>query len=141
MDHPPLILIADDEAEFREILSAKLMDKGYWVAEAKDGNEAVAKARALHPACILMDINMPNENGTEAVLDIKQDPELKNVPIAFFTNMKDPWPGLKRDHPKTAQALGASEFIEKSRDIDDVCAVIKRLIQARAPSGGPARKA
>lgn len=135
MDHPPLILIADDEAEFREIISAKLTDKGYWVAEAKDGKEAVAKARALHPACILMDINMPNENGTEAVLDITQDPDLKNIPIAFFTSSKDPWPGLKRDHPEAAHILGASEFIEKSRDIDDVYAVIERLIKARAPSG------
>lgn len=128
MHNPPLILIADDEPDSREILAAKLKQEGYWVAEAKDGQEAVEKALALKPDLIVMDINMPNENGTEAVLDIRENSETKNTKIVFLSNLKNPWPGLKDSHPVAAKELGASDFIDKGGDLNQAVATIKKLL-------------
>ena len=129
MHKPPLILIADDEPEFLGILAAKLTGAGFWVAEAKDGSEAVAKAVTLQPDLIVLDVNMPTENGTEAVLDIQNNPATKNARIVFLSSMKAPWPGLKRERKEGAHELGALDFIDKTSDLDDAIAKIRRILE------------
>lgn len=125
----PLILIADDDAGFQEIISAKLKRKGFLVAEAHDGAEAVEKAENLHPDLILMDINMPSETGTEAVLDLMKNPETKDIKIAFLTSLDKPWPGLKGEEEKVAKELGAQEFISKTEDLDEIGEKIKSMLK------------
>lgn len=131
MQRPPLVLIVDDEPEFREIMSAKLKDRGYWVAEASDGIEAIRKAQALKPSLIIMDINMPNEGGTEAVLDLKNDPATKDAKIVFLSSMKKPWPGLKggSERPEIAHFLGVTDFIDKTEDIEVNIQKIEALLK------------
>ena len=129
MKNPPLILIADDNADFREILSAKLLASGYQSAEAKDGGEAITKAKSLIPDLIIMDIQMPNVNGTEAVVEIKSIPETKDVKIIFFSSMIYPWPGVKDPNPETAKALGAVTFLKKSEDLNVIVKKVKELLK------------
>lgn len=128
MHTPPVILIADDSPDFRAILGEKLKASGFLVTEAKDGAEAVARAKNLHPDLVIMDIQMPNENGTEAVLDIKQNPETKDVKIVFFTSMENPWPGIKARSPAVAKEIGATDFIRKSDDLDVMVKKIKGFL-------------
>src|SRR5580692_8185254 len=68
MSEPLPVLIVDDQAPFRSAMKAVLrrMDEFELVGEASNGAEAVAMAEALHPALVLMDINMPEMNGIEA---------------------------------------------------------------------------
>ena len=124
----PRILIADDDADFKEILSAKLLAAGYEIAEAKDGAEAVTKARNLHPSLVIMDIQMPGVNGTEAVLELKSDPETKDIKMVFFSNLVYPWPAATKDNPEFAKELGAVTFLKKSDDLDEVVAKVKELV-------------
>ncbi len=130
MHNPPLVLIADDNSDFREILSTKLKQSGFWVAEAKDGAEAVLKAQSLQPDLIVMDIQMPNENGTEAVLDLKRNPVTKDTKIVFFTSLENPWPGIKAKNEKFAEELGAAQFINKADDLDQMAKKIQEIIGA-----------
>lgn len=130
MHTPPLILIADDSPDFRTILAEKLKASGFLVAEATDGAEAVSRALNLKPDLVIMDIQMPNENGTEAVLDIKRNPETKDAKIVFFTNLQDPWPGIKAQSPKVAKELGAADFIRKSDDLDVMVKKIRGFLGA-----------
>jgi len=127
----PLILVADDDAGFQEIIASKLKRSGYLIAEAHDGKEAVEKAANLHPELILMDINMPGENGTEAVLDLLKDPETKDIKIAFLTSQADPWPALKGETEKAARELGASAFINKGEDLDLIADKVKEILKSR----------
>lgn len=129
MHSPPIILIADDDVGFQEIIATKLKRLGFLVAETYDGREAVDKATLLHPDLILMDIRMPNESGTEAVLDLMQNPETKNIKIIFLTNLKDPWPDVKADVQKVAKELGATDFINKTDDLDQIGEKIKALLK------------
>ncbi len=128
----PLVLLADDNADFKEIISAKLVAAGFEIAEASDGAEAIARAKALKPDLIVMDIDMPHVNGTEAVLEIKNSPETKDVQIVFFSSMDHPWPGIVEEKDAFAKTLGAVTFLKKSDDLDKVVATIKALVAAKA---------
>lgn len=126
----PVVLIADDDPDFKEVLSAKFLKEGYTLAEASDGKEAIEKAKSLVPDLIVMDIQMPNVNGTEAVLELKQFPATKDVKIVFFTNLLYPWPGAKSQNEEVAKALGAVTFLKKSDNLDSIVAKVKELIGA-----------
>ncbi len=127
----PLILIADDDPGFQEIITSKLKRSGFLVAEAHDGAEAVEKAVNLHPDLILMDINMPGETGTEAVLDVLKREETKDIKIAFLTNQAEPWPGVKgkEKDEEVAKELGAAAFISKSEDLDLIAEKVREILK------------
>jgi len=122
------ILIADDDADFKEILSAKLLGAGYEIAEASDGQEAIEKAKSLKPSLVIMDIQMPNVNGTEAVLELKNSPETKDTKIVFFSNLVYPWPGVKGENESVATQLGAVTFLKKSEELDVIVKKINELL-------------
>ena len=128
MKNPPLILIADDDADFKEILSAKLLASGYQIAEASDGEQAITKAKSLIPDLVIMDIQMPNVNGTEAVLELRHTPETKDVKIIFFSSLIYPWPGVKTENSEFAKELGAVTFLRKSDDLEKIVATVKGLL-------------
>ncbi|MDP2629102.1 MAG: response regulator [Candidatus Harrisonbacteria bacterium] len=124
----PLILIADDDPDFKEILSAKLLAQGFEIAEANNGQEAITKAKSLIPDLIIMDIQMPDVNGTEAVLDIRRSPDLKDTRIVFFSNLVYPWPGVKGGNENFAKELGAVTFLKKGDDLDLILKKINDLL-------------
>lgn len=138
MKNPPLILIADDSQDFKEILSAKLLSLGFKIAEANDGAQAIAKAKSLVPDLIIMDIQMPNVNGTEAVLELKHTPETKDVKIIFFSSLIYPWPGAKSENSQFAQELGAATFLKKSDDLEKIAATVQSVLGLGAASASPA---
>ena len=132
MTKPPLILIADDDRDFMEILSTKLLAEKYEIAEARNGQEAIDKAKSLIPDLIIMDIKMPDVNGTEAVLEIKSVPETRDTKIVFFSNLVYPWPGVKSENEKFASELGAVTFLKKSADLDEIINKVKELAPPNA---------
>ena len=77
------VLIVDDEAEIRNVVKLLLESKGYEVAEAKNGSEAVDAVRADSEIDLcIMDIMMPRKSGISAVSEIR---EFSTVPILFLT--------------------------------------------------------
>jgi len=128
MHNPPLILIVDDDPDFKEILSAKLLASGYEVSEASDGAEGITRAKSLIPDLVIMDIQMPNVNGTEAVLELKYASETKDIKIIFFSSLIYPWPGIKADNPEFAKEIGAVTFLRKSDDLEKIIATIEGLL-------------
>lgn len=78
------ILIADDEPEIVDIVKKMLGDK-YEVIEAFDGEEALKKAKEEKPDLILLDILMPKMDGWETLKKLKEDEELKNIPVSMLT--------------------------------------------------------
>ena len=84
LTHTPLILIADDEADIRDLLRILLEKEGYRVAEASDGERAVNLARELaeEVSLIILDIMMPHMDGISAAAAIRAH---TNAPILFLT--------------------------------------------------------
>src|SRR5260221_7381487 len=81
----PLVLVADDEKEARMLLRRILEREEFRVEEAQDGQVTVEKAQELHPDLILMDIQMPNIDGFEAVQMLRDDPRTARIPIIVVT--------------------------------------------------------
>lgn len=83
------ILVADDEADAVNYLTALFQDNGYSTIVAKDGKEALTLARSEKPSLITLDLSMPEESGVRAYRNLKSDPELKNIPVIIITAVGD----------------------------------------------------
>ena len=81
----PLVLIVDDYAEGREVCAEYLAFRGYRVATAEDGMEALDKTRELLPDVILMDLSLPRLDGWEASRRLKGDERTRHIPIIALT--------------------------------------------------------
>ncbi|HVS70966.1 MAG TPA: response regulator [Phycisphaerae bacterium] len=84
------ILIAEDSPTQAERLRYTLERQGYHVDAAKNGREALAKARASRPTLVISDIVMPEMDGYELCQSIKADPALQDVPVILVTTLSDP---------------------------------------------------
>jgi len=79
------ILLVDDEQDLIDLLRYNLEKEGFEIHSALNGREAVAKAKEIVPALILMDVMMPEMDGMEACREIREIPECANTVIAFLT--------------------------------------------------------
>lgn len=82
---PSKILLVDDSASSRMILSTILSENGYRVITAENGREALQIVAAKRPALILLDINMPEVDGYEACRRLKADPQTRDIPVIFIS--------------------------------------------------------
>ena len=120
----PLILVVDDDKTVREIVGRYLEREGFTVAEADGGREGLRLARELNPAAITLDITMPDLDGWTVLAAIKGDPELADIPVVLLTI---------RDEKNRGFALGASEYLVKPVDRDQLIRVLRQL---STPTGG-----
>jgi CheY-like chemotaxis protein len=81
----PLLLIVDDYADALELLDVTLTLAGYRTVRATNGADAVAVARAHRPAAVVMDLFLPQLDGSDAARAIRQIPGLEDLPIIGYT--------------------------------------------------------
>ncbi|HAJ56801.1 MAG TPA: hypothetical protein DCL35_03405 [Candidatus Omnitrophica bacterium] len=79
------VLVIDDEADIREIVRIFLIDEGYEVIEAENGQEGILRAQQMQPDLIVLDIMMPGINGFEVAKHLKDDPNTQNIPIVILS--------------------------------------------------------
>jgi len=101
------ILIADDEPDILEILHYNLKHEGYEVYTAKDGDDALAKAKQLHPDLIILDIMMPKKTGVEVCTILRTQPAFKDTLIIFLTALSDESSQIK------GLDTGADDYVNK----------------------------
>lgn len=101
------VLVVDDNAQNRALAQATLEDEGYEVVLASDGAAAIEAFTAHHPACILLDIQMPGMDGVTACEQIRALPGGDEVAIVFITAQRDV------DTFDRALAAGGDDFLTK----------------------------
>jgi CheY-like chemotaxis protein len=106
---PRLLLVEDNEMN-RDMLSRRLIKRGYEVLIAEDGGAGVARGRADHPDLILMDMSLPVLDGWEATRQLKADPETRGIPIIALTAH-----AMAGDEAKAREA-GCDDFDTKPVD-------------------------
>ena len=122
------ILVVDDESDFTAMLRASLESAGYYeVAEENDEMRAVAAAREFAPDLILLDVMMPNLDGSEVAAMIRQDPHTRHIPILFLTALVS-----EADAPTGSYASGGNTFVPKSLPIDRLMECINQANQRSA---------
>lgn len=117
------ILLVDDEEDILEIVGYNLKNEGYRVYTAKNGKEAVEKAKLLIPHLIILDIMMPIMDGIEACEIIRATKGLENVLITFFTARGE-------DYSQVAGFdVGADDYITKPIKPKVLVSKIKALLR------------
>lgn len=101
------ILIADDEPDILEIIQYNLTKEGYEVLTAKDGDEAIGKAKIVRPDLIILDIMMPKKNGVEVCEILRSQPTFKETLILFLTALSD-----EGSHVRGLE-MGADDYVTK----------------------------
>ena len=104
---PLKILIVDDDLDIIEILKYNLNKSGYLVKSAKNGIEAIKRAKKFMPNIILMDVMMPEMSGIEACSEIKQIDELSETMIIFLSARSEDYTQI------SAYDAGADDYISK----------------------------
>ena len=122
------ILLVEDNEMNRDMLSRRLLRKGYEVIIAVDGAEGVAMAHASKPDLILMDMSLPVIDGWEATRQIKARPELRHIGIIALTAH-----AMAQDKEK-ALAAGCNDFDTKPIDIERLTQKIQALLGQGEPS-------
>ena len=120
------VLIVDDDAFLLDMYSIKFKESGFSVEIAKNGEEAVAKAKSLNPDVILLDIVMPKMDGFDVLREIKKDNIAPGAVIFILTNL-----GQKEDVDRGLK-LGASDYIVKAHFTpSEVVAKVKSFLGPR----------
>ena len=101
------ILIADDEPDILEIIQYNLAREGYDVITAKDGDDALTKAKTAQPQLIVLDIMMPKKNGVEVCEILRAQPAFKDTLIIFLTALND-----ESSHIRGLET-GADDYVSK----------------------------
>ena len=122
------ILLVEDNDENWDMLSRRLQRRGYDVARAADGQEAVDKAVTEGPDIILMDVNLPIMDGLEATRRIRARPDGTAVPIIALTAH-----AMAGDRDKALEA-GTDDYHTKPVELPRLLAQIETLL-ARAAAG------
>ncbi|MBW1868920.1 MAG: response regulator [Deltaproteobacteria bacterium] len=126
------VLVVDDELDMRTFLTTLLETSGYKPLSAADGKEGMEVAREKKPSVIILDVMMPNESGISMYRELKNDPELKDIPVVmvsalskktFFHSQKvlDEYKGEKIPEP--------ADYIEKPPEPEDILEAIQNCLK------------
>ena len=123
---PQTVLVVDDLADVRGLIGALLERRGYRVAEAEGGEQAVEEARRVLPDLILMDLKMPGVmDGVAAAHAIHGDLGLRDVPIVAVTADNTEF------YKNKAREAGFSGYLVKPFEAGELDGVLERLLPKR----------
>lgn len=116
------ILLVDDSASMREMVSFTLKEAGHDVSEAEDGVIALDFARGNSVNLVITDVNMPNMDGITLTAELRKLPDYKFIPILILTTETGT---VKKEQGKVA---GATGWIEKPFDPDNLLSTVNRVL-------------
>ncbi|MFQ5901008.1 MAG: PleD family two-component system response regulator [Thermodesulfobacteriota bacterium] len=127
------ILLADDSVTIQKVVSITLTSEDFDLTTVSDGASAISKAREIRPDLILLDISMPEKNGYQVCEEIKQDPELKDIPVLMLAGTFEPY------DENEGKRAGADDHIVKPFESQDLVDKVKAMLD-RQGSGEAAKE-
>jgi HEAT repeat protein len=119
----PLVLVAEDERDIRELIAFSLRFGGFEVEEAANGTEAVEKARKLRPDLIIMDVRMPKKTGYEACQELKAADGTRDISVVFLSAKG------QEAEVKQGMELGAVDYIVKPFEAEQLPSLIAEIFR------------
>jgi EAL domain-containing protein (putative c-di-GMP-specific phosphodiesterase class I)/DNA-binding NarL/FixJ family response regulator len=117
------ILVVDDNAANRKLLSVLLKHQGHATLEANDGEDGLATARAERPQLVISDILMPSMDGYEFVRRLRADPQIGEIPVIFYTAHHH-----EREARALAQTCGVARVLIKPSPVADILGAVERSL-------------
>ncbi|MFA6433230.1 MAG: response regulator [Elusimicrobiales bacterium] len=128
------ILVVEDNPDFSALMEIVLVKHGYAVERAVNGVEGLQKARASAPDLVISDVMMPEMDGFLFCREIKEDEELKGIPVILYTATHP-----EKDEEELAHSLGASKFIAKPAEFSDILNAIRSELAKTGTEAVPPR--
>jgi signal transduction histidine kinase/DNA-binding response OmpR family regulator len=125
-DFTPLILVADDDDDARELVQWYLAGQDYRFIEAKDGGQALEMVREHRPDLILLDINMPVMDGFTMLEQMRQEAEMASIVVIIMTAAYG-----RREDRLRGFALGADDYILKPLDRRELSARVRSRLRVK----------
>ncbi len=125
MEQSAKIMIADDDDDFREMLSGYLSSEGYSIVEVSDGSEVFDRTVTESPDVILLDVMMPSRNGFDICRDIKSDKRTRHSNVIMLT-VKDSLPDKL-----TGYVAGAQRYLCKPCSLGDISECLQAVLRQR----------
>ena len=116
------ILVAEDEADIRELVAFMLRFAGHEVVATTNGEDAVLRAFREIPDLVLLDVRMPRMTGYDACRMIRANPELRNVPVVFLSAKG------QESEVRSGMAAGAEEYLLKPFSPMDLANKVKAIL-------------
>ncbi|HWI19188.1 MAG TPA: response regulator, partial [Vicinamibacterales bacterium] len=124
---PPVILVAEDDADARAVMRQTLERRGFGVIEAADGRQALEAARRSAPDLIVLDLRMPAVHGRDVIRILRKQAATATVPIVVVSGSASERQSLE------SLVLGANVFLTKPANTDGLVADIHRLLSRNGP--------
>ncbi len=121
------VLLAEDDADIRNLVSLKLREAGYEVRAVEDGLSALASARDHQPDLAVLDIMMPGKSGLAVCRELRASPATSKVPIILLTARAQEF------DIETGFALGADDYIVKPFSPRELAARVKAVLARTQP--------
>ena len=118
------ILIVEDDKFLRELISKKLINEGFKIDEAIDGEEGLKKLEEIKPDLILLDLILPGLDGFEVLKRIKDDPGTASIPVLILSNL-----GQKEEVEKGFDFGAVRYFIKAEYTPKEVVEEIKKILK------------
>lgn len=118
-----LVLVVDDSPTMQEIISTTLRSAGLVVAQAEHGADGLKALQRMTPDLIITDLNMYQMDGFEFVSRLRQIEEHEFTPVLFLTTEGD------EDMKRVGQDLGATGWIQKPFDPNELIKIVRRVLQ------------
>jgi len=119
------ILVVDDEPDVASLLTLMLKSQGYDVITARDGQEALEKARNQNPDLILLDVMLPKMDGYKVARMLKFDENFSHIPIILLTAK------IQEKDRQTGMEMGANDYVTKPFDTALLLSKIKAILQLK----------
>lgn len=132
VENDRVVVVADDSISIRKFVGRMLEKAGYRVKLASDGLEASEIVAQVGCHLVITDLEMPRMNGYELMAHLRQTPATKRIPVLVVTSRA----GAK--HRERAMKEGASGFLTKPVQEDQLIATVESLIGSETPKGRPA---
>jgi CheY-like chemotaxis protein len=116
----PLVLVVDNDVNVHKLIERTLEPLGCRFHFAQDGAEAYLLALELRPALVVLDVNLPLQDGWATIAKIKSDPDLSSTPVIVLTN--------SGDKERLGITFGAAEFLAKPVKEAELTRILKRYI-------------
>jgi two-component system OmpR family response regulator len=129
MQTKPKILVAEDDADVRNLVRVQLDMAGYDTHIAHNGREAIERIARLQPAAVILDINMPELDGFGVLRVLKKDASTHAIPVIVLTARHD------MDDVKLAISLGAKDYLTKPFNEGQLMARVARALRPAKPAG------
>ena len=121
-----MVLVAEDDTGIAALIHSNLVNAGFAVVQAADAGEVLAKAGALNPSLIVLDMMFPGTTGKEVLRSLKSAPETRGIPIIVVSEQSEEIDRI------VALELGADDYVAKPFSPRELALRVRAILSRRA---------